>query len=104
MWLDLSSEPYILHVPDEAGRFYRMPMLDECTNVFPSPGKRTTKAADYAITGPHWKGALPRSVAQYTSPTDIVWIIGRTSSPALPRISRRFTQFRTNIRLKTLSA
>lgn len=24
-WLDLSKEPYILHVPDENGRFYLMP-------------------------------------------------------------------------------
>jgi hypothetical protein len=41
-WLDLSREPYILHVPDEAGRFYLMPILNGWTNVFASPGKRTT--------------------------------------------------------------
>ena len=56
-------------MPDENGRYYLMPMLDGCTNVFASPDKRTTgtKAGDDAISGPHWKGALPRGVAQYKS-------------------------------------
>ena len=53
-WIDVSKEPYILHVPDAPGRYYLMPMLDGWTNVFGSPGTRTTgtKAADFAITGP----------------------------------------------------
>jgi hypothetical protein len=35
-------------------RYYMMPMLDGWTNVFQSPGTRTTgtKAQKYAITGP----------------------------------------------------
>ena len=41
-WLDLSKEPYILHVPDEHGRYYLMPMLEGWTNVFADPGTRTT--------------------------------------------------------------
>ena len=27
-WIDVGKEPYILHVPDEHGRYYLMPMLD----------------------------------------------------------------------------
>jgi DNA sulfur modification protein DndE len=85
-WLDLSREPYVLHVPDEAGRYYLMPMLDGWTNVFASPGKRTTgtKAGDYSIKGPHWKGVLPRDVALYKSSTDMVWIIGRICCTGTP--------------------
>jgi hypothetical protein len=41
-WVDLSKGAYVLHVPDEKGRYYLMPMLDGWTNVFASPGKRTT--------------------------------------------------------------
>ena len=41
-WLDLSKEPYILHVPDEHGRYYLMPMLNAWTDVFADPGTRTT--------------------------------------------------------------
>ena len=66
-WLDLGKEPWILHVPDEDGRYYLMPMLSGWTNVFADPGTRTTgtKARDFAITGPGWNGTLPRGVSRY---------------------------------------
>jgi hypothetical protein len=85
-WLDLSKEPYILHVPDEHGRYYLMPMLNGWTDVFADPGARTTgtDAADFAITGPHWKGTLPKNVKEFKSPTNMVWIIGRTYSTGTP--------------------
>ena len=86
-WIDVGKEPYILHVPDEHGRYYLMPMLDGWTNVFADPGKRTTgtAAADFAITGPGWKGTLPPGIkAEYKSPTNIVWVLGRTYSTGTP--------------------
>jgi len=82
-WIDVGKEPYILHVPDEHGRYYLMPMLSGWTDVFADPGKRTTgtAAADFAITGPGWKGTLPAGIkAEYKSPTSIVWVLGRTYS------------------------
>jgi hypothetical protein len=105
-WLDLSKEAYVLHVPNESGRYYLMPMLDGWTNVFASPGKRTTgtKAGDYAITGPHWKGALPRGVAQYKSPTDMVWIIGRTYSTGSPEDFKEVHAIQDYYSLNPLSA
>ncbi len=79
-WLDVSKEPYILSLPDEAGRYYLMPMLSAWTEVFQVPGTRTTgtKAQKYAITGPQWEGKLPEGITEYKSPTSLVWIIGRT--------------------------
>lgn len=43
------------------------------------PGKRTTGTGPqtYAISGPGWKGELPKGVIEYKSPTSIVWILGR---------------------------
>lgn len=81
-FLDLSAEPIVLSVPDTHGRYYLMPMLDAWTNVFASPGKRTTgvKAGNFAITGPGWQGALPKGVTELKSPTNMVWIIGRTQT------------------------
>jgi len=81
-FLNLSAEPVVLSVPDTRGRYYLMPMLDAWTNVFASPGKRTTgtKAGHFAVTGPDWTGTLPKGVTELKSPTNIVWIIGRTQT------------------------
>lgn len=81
-WLDLSKEPIVLTVPDTKGRYYLMPMMDAWTNIFASPGKRTTgtKPGHFAITGPGWSGTLPGGVTELKSPTSMVWIIGRTQT------------------------
>jgi hypothetical protein len=86
-WLNVGKEPYVLSLPDAHGRYYLFPMLDGWTDVFQVPGKRTTGTGPqtYAITGPHWRGTLPKGVKQYRSPTNIVWILGRiycTGTPA----------------------
>ncbi len=48
----------MLSVPDTDGRYYLMPMLDAWTNVFASPGKRTTgtKAGDVRHRRPGLEG------------------------------------------------
>ena len=75
----------VLSLP-ERRRYYLMPMLDGWTDVFQVPGKRTTGtgAQKYAITGPGWKGKLPAGVTEYKSPTDMVWILGRTYCTGTP--------------------
>ena len=81
-WLDVSNEPVVLHVPDTLGRYYLMPMLDAWTNVFASPGKRTsgTGEGNFAVVGPGWQGKLPDGVKEIKAPTSMVWIIGRTQT------------------------
>jgi hypothetical protein len=81
-FLDLSAEPMVLTVPDTQGRYYLMPLMDAWTNIFASPGKRTTgtKAGHFAITGPGWTGELPKGVAELKSPTNMAWLIGRTQT------------------------
>ena len=85
-WLDLAKEPWILHVPDEHGRYYLMPMLNGWTDVFADPGTRTTgtSAGDFAIVGPGWHGELPPGVEELRSSTNMVWIIGRTYCTGTP--------------------
>ncbi len=78
--LDLSREPLVLHVPDMAGRYYSVQFTDPSKNTnFAYVGKRTTgtKAGDYLITGPGWKGAVPPGMAQISSPNNSVLVIGR---------------------------
>ena len=81
-WLDLSDEPVVLTVPDTDGKYYLMPLVDAWTNVFASPGARTTgtQAANFVITGPSWSGDTPEGLEVYKSPTSMVWIIGRTQT------------------------
>jgi hypothetical protein len=81
-FLDLSREPVILSVPAMKDRYYLMQIMDAWSNVFASPGTRTTgqDAGAFAITGPSWSGTLPHGVHQIKSPTNTVWIIGRTQT------------------------
>lgn len=81
-WLDLSQEPIVLSVPDTHGRYYLMPLLDAWTNVFASLGARTTgtKAQDFVIVGPQWRGTVPKKMTIIHAPTNTVWILGRTQT------------------------
>ena len=85
-WLDLSQGPWVLHVPDEHGRYYLMPMLDGWTDVFADPGTRTTGtgAGEFAIAGAGWHGELPPGVEELRSPTNLVWVLGRTYCTGTP--------------------
>lgn len=98
-WLDLSQEPVILSVPDTNGRYYLMPLMDAWTNVFASPGKRTTgtRRGNFVITGPDWRGTLPKGMQEIRSPTSMVWLIGRTQANGkqdFPAVHRLQDQYR----------
>jgi hypothetical protein len=86
VWLDVWKEPWVLRVPDMGNRYYIVPMLDGWSEVIKVAGTYTTggKAQTYVITGPGWKGTLPKSVTEVKSPTGIVWVLGRIYSSGTP--------------------
>lgn len=105
-WLDLAREPYVLSLPALGDRYFLMPMLDAWTNVFEVPGSRTTggKAQVYAITGPGWKGTLPAGMKELKSPTDMVWILGRTYCTGTPEDYKACHAIMDKYDLRPLSA
>jgi len=105
-FLDLTTEPYVLSLPDEADRYYLMPMLSGWTDVFQVPGKRTTgtKPQTYAITGPRWKGKLPAGVKELKSPTAMVWILGRTYCTGTPEDYKAVHALQDQYKLVPLSS
>lgn len=85
-WLDMSKEPMVVSAPDTNGRYYLLPMLDMWTNVFASPGWRTTgtQAGNFLLTPPGWSGTVPSDMTRIEAPTPVVWIIGRTKTDGPP--------------------
>jgi hypothetical protein len=88
----MTQEPMVISVPDTGGRYYLLPMLDMWTDVFASPGWRTTgtQAGNFLVTPLGWRPdlrerfidefRLPRDTQRIEAPTPIVWIIGRTKT------------------------
>ena len=80
-WVYLKDEPVILTVPEIADRYYTMEIVDFMGDNFAYVGTRATgtKAGNYAIIGPDWKGTLPEGV-KALPPSSTPWasILGRT--------------------------
>lgn len=108
-WFDLRHEALVIDVPDTAGRYYVLGLLDFFTNPFASLGQRTTGTAarSFLLTGPDWRGTVPAGFAaagaHVKCPTSWVWMIGRllVDGPAdLPAVHA----LQDAMRLRTLSA
>lgn len=78
-WLDLTSQPVVLQIPDMRTRYFVLQFVDFFANSFTHVGTHTlgNGAHSLAITGPNWKGSLPGGMVAIKSPTSYAWIFGR---------------------------
>jgi hypothetical protein len=95
-YLDMTKEPVVVSVPATNGRYYLLPMLDMWSDVFASPGWRTTgtEAQTFLVIPPDWRPdlgdrvidefKLPKETRRIVAPTPYVWIIGRIKTDGPP--------------------
>ncbi|MHB2209814.1 DUF1254 domain-containing protein [Methylobacterium sp. CM6257] len=105
-FVDVGTEPHLLSIPEEDGRYYLMPMLSAWTNVFAVPGKRTTGTGPqtYFIAGPGWSGSVPSGATLIQAPTNLIWILGRTYCTGTPEDYRAVHALQDQYRLIPASA
>ena len=81
-FISMKEGPWAFEMPANNKRYELMPFMDAWTNVFASPGTRTSgnQGGTYLLAGPEWNGQGPKGMTLLKSPTDMVWLIGRTQT------------------------
>ncbi|MEA2212856.1 MAG: hypothetical protein QOF83_2804 [Solirubrobacteraceae bacterium] len=98
-WLDLTSGPLVVNVPDTGGRFYTFQFLDAFSNAFSylGTGSTGTHAGAYALVPPGYTGTLPPGLTRIDTPSNTVWLLGRTlvkdasDLPAVKALQQHYT-------------
>jgi hypothetical protein len=78
--LDLSAEPVVFTVPPVGKRFFVFPIQDAWGNIDNVIGTRTegNNGGNYLITGPGWKGDVPKGMKQFEVKTNVAFLPGRS--------------------------
>jgi len=79
-WLDLRAQPMVITVPEIAGRYFSVQLIDMFTHNFAYMGTRAThgEAGSYVVAGPEWQGAKPGDTkAVFRSESEFVYCVVR---------------------------
>jgi len=92
-WIDLTTGPVVINVPNEGSRFYTFQIMDAYTNAYAyiGTGSTGTAAGAYVIVPPGYTGAIPAGLHEVKSPTNTNWLLGRTlveNSADLPAVRK----------------
>jgi hypothetical protein len=104
-WVDL-SEPQVFSHPDMGKRFHLFEMTDLWMIDFAAPGTRTAggKAANYLLTGPGWKGEVPKGMKHIPVTTRYMVILGRTYADGSEADYEKVNALQAKLKLTPLSA
>lgn len=105
-WFDVSSEPWIVSMPDMGDRYYILPFIDGWSEVISVASQPLNGGAaqSYAITGPNWSGTLPDNIIEVKSPTAMVWLLGRIYSTGTDDDYKQVHDLQDAFDLRPLSA
>ncbi len=78
--IELGDGPMVLHAPDTGDRYSGFQLLDAYSNVidYVRSGSGRGHAKSVLLAGPGWHGDAPPGVRVLRSPTNLVWLLGRT--------------------------
>lgn len=78
-FLDLNGGPAALDIPDIAGRYFSVALMDAFTDNFQIFGTRTTggRGGKFLLAGPGFRGAAPAGRTLVQCPTNDVWLLAR---------------------------
>ena len=81
-FIDMAKGPWVFEMAANDKRYEVMPFMDAWTNVFAAPGTRTTGTAGgrFLLVDRAWAGQVPPGLTLLRSPTQMVWLIGRTQT------------------------
>ena len=104
-WIDL-SEPQVFSHPDMGNRYFLFPMYDLWMNIIQSPGARTTggKAGNFLLTGPGWKGTVPKGMTHYEFGSRYMLILGRTYATGTDADYKAVNALQAQYKITPLSA
>jgi len=83
----LDETPVVVQVPDFGDRFWVYQVVDLRTDAFAQIGKMYgTKAGFYLLTGPNWKGDVPKGITKvFRSKTGTAFIVPRVFQDDTPQ-------------------
>ena len=103
-FIDMAKGPWVFEFAANDKRYEVMPFMDAWTNVFASPGTRTTGKAGgrVLLADRSWAGVVPPGLTLVRSPTRMVWLIGRTQTNGVADYTL-VHQLQDGITLRTLA-
>ena len=98
-WLDLSGGPVVLEMPSLPSRYHSVALMSAFTDNVAVLGSRAQhgRGGRFLLTGPFWRGSVPKGMTRIALPTDDCWALLRVlvdGSADLPAAAAAQARFR----------